>query len=148
MTVTFGTFVPCYERPEALLGTKAERVQRRESLLSKRNRKQPWSVLQASAPAHGEINRGFSNMKTTTVLAIALGLGSLAACNKNPNEQVADNIEANAENTADTIEANADNAADNMQANAENTADQVRNAGENKADAVRNSADADGNSAH
>ncbi len=48
-------------------------------------------------------------MKTTTVLAIALGLGSLAACNKSPQEQTADNIEANAENTADTIEANADN---------------------------------------
>ena len=75
-------------------------------------------------------------MKTTTILAIALGLGSLAACNKSPQEQTADNIEANA-----------DNAADNMQANAENAADMVRNEGENKADAVRNSADADGNSA-
>ena len=52
-------------------------------------------------------------MKTTTILAIALGLGSLAACNKSPQEQTADNIEANAENTADTIEANVDNAADN-----------------------------------
>ena len=48
-------------------------------------------------------------MKTTTVLAIALGLGSLTACNKNPQEQTADNIEANAENIADTIEANAEN---------------------------------------
>ena len=51
-------------------------------------------------------------MKTTTILAIALGLGSLAACNKSPQEQTADNIEANADNTADTMEANADNAAD------------------------------------
>ena len=76
-------------------------------------------------------------MKTTTVLAIALGIGALAACKQSPQENTADNIEANAENTADTIEANADNAADNLQANAENTAD-----------AVRNSADADGNSAH
>ena len=76
-------------------------------------------------------------MKTTTVLAIALGLGSLAACNKSPQEQTADNIEANAENVADNIEANA-----------ENTADAVRNAGETKADAVRNGADADGNSAN
>ena len=56
-------------------------------------------------------------MKTTTVLAIALGLGSLAACKQSPQEQTADNIEANAENTADTIEANADNTADNLQAN-------------------------------
>ena len=53
-------------------------------------------------------------MKTTTILAIALGVGTLAACNKTPQEQTADNIEANAENTADTIEANADNASDMM----------------------------------
>ena len=79
-------------------------------------------------------------MKTTTVLAIALGLGSLAACNKNPTEQTADNIEANAENTADTIEANADNASDMMEANADNAADMVRNEGDKKADAVRNGA--------
>ena len=46
-------------------------------------------------------------MKTTTLLAIALGVGALAACNNSPKEQTADNIEANAENTADTIEANA-----------------------------------------
>ena len=65
-------------------------------------------------------------MKTTTILAIALGLGSLAACNKSPQEQTADNIEANAENTADA----------------------VRNEGEQKADEVRNSADMDGNSAN
>jgi hypothetical protein len=102
----------------------------------------------AQARARMMNNRGKQLMKTTTVLAIALGLGSLAACNKNPQEQTADNIEANAENTADTIEANADNAADTMQANAENTADAVRNQGEQKADEVRNSADADGNSAH
>ena len=95
-----------------------------------------------------ETNRGMQIMKTTTVLAIALGLGSLAACNKSPQEATADNIEANAENVADTIEANADNAADNIQANADNAADAVRNAGEVKADSVRNGADADGNSAN
>ena len=83
-------------------------------------------------------------MKIATVFMIALGVAALGACNKNPQEQTADNIEANAENTADTIEANADTSAENMQANAENTADAVRNAGERK---VRNSADADGNSA-
>ena len=33
-------------------------------------------------------------MKTTTILAIALALGALTACNKSPNEQAADNIEA------------------------------------------------------
>jgi hypothetical protein len=92
-------------------------------------------------------NRG-TFMNKTTVLAVALGLGALAACNQSPKEQTADNIEANAENVADNIEANADNMSDNMQANASNTADAVRNAGENQADAVRDSADADGNSAH
>ena len=87
-------------------------------------------------------------MKTTTLLAIALGVGALAACNNSATEQTADNIEANAENTADTIEANAENASDTLQANAENAADEVREAGENQADAVRNSADADGNSSN
>ena len=86
-------------------------------------------------------------MKTTTVLAIALGLGSLAACNKSPKEQVADNIEANADNTADMMEANVDNAADAMQANTENAADAVRNVGDNQADAVRN-ADNNATKAH
>ena len=80
------------------------------------------------------------NMVVDIPIAIALGLGSLAACNKNPTEQTADNIEANAENTADTIEANADNASDMMQANADNAADMVRNEGDQKADAVRNGA--------
>jgi hypothetical protein len=65
-------------------------------------------------------------MKTTTLLAIALGVGALAACNNSATEQTADNIEANAENAAD----------------------EVREAGENQADAVRNSADADGNSSN
>ena len=92
--------------------------------------------------------QGSENVKTTTVLAIALGLGALAACKQSPKEQTADNIEANAENVADNIEANADTVSDNLEANAQNTADAVRDAGENKADAVRNGADADGNSAH
>jgi hypothetical protein len=87
-------------------------------------------------------------MKAITVLAVGLGLCALGACNKNPNEQAADNIEANYENTADTMEANVDNAADAMQANTENAADAVRNVGEEQADQVRNSADADGNSAN
>ena len=76
-------------------------------------------------------------MKLTSTLAIVLALGALTACNKNPNEQAADNIEANADNTADMMEANVDNAADAMQANTENAADAVRNAGDNQADAVR-----------
>jgi hypothetical protein len=81
------------------------------------------------------------NVKKFTVLAVALGVGALAACNQSPREDAADNIEANAENVADNIEANADNAADNMEANADNAADATRDAGDAKADAVRNGAE-------
>ena len=88
-------------------------------------------------------------MKTTTVLAIALGIGALAACKQSPQENTADNIEANAENTADAIEANADNVPGvTVNDTADNAADAVRAEGENAADAVRNGADADGNSAN
>jgi len=86
--------------------------------------------------------------KISTAFAVALGVAALAACNQSPQEQAADNIEANAENVADTIEANAEAVTDNMQANAENAADTVRAEGENAADATRNGADADGNSAN
>ncbi len=87
-------------------------------------------------------------MKITTTLAIALGVTALTACNNSAKEQVADNIEANAENTADMIEENGDAMSDNMEANAQNTADAVREAGEKNADMMRNGADADGNSAN
>jgi ABC-type transporter MlaC component len=86
--------------------------------------------------------------KISTAFAVAFGVAALAACNQSPQEQAADNIEANAENVADTIEANAEAVTDNMQANAENAADTVRAEGENAADATRNGADADGNSAN
>ena len=51
-------------------------------------------------------------MKSTTVLAIALGIGALAACKQSPTEQAADNVEANYENVADNLEAGTANAAD------------------------------------
>jgi PBP1b-binding outer membrane lipoprotein LpoB len=86
--------------------------------------------------------------KISTAFAVAAGVFALSACNQSPKEEVADNIEANAENTADTIEANAENVTDVMQANAENAADEVRAEGENAADQVREGADADGNSAN
>ena len=66
-------------------------------------------------------------MKKTTILAIALGLGSLAACNKSPQQQAADNYEANA-----------DNAADAMKSAADNKSDAMKNAADNKADAIKN----------
>ena len=79
-------------------------------------------------------------MKTTTVLAIALGLGSLAACNKTPKEQTADNIEANAntEAAADNMTASTDNAADAMKESAENKADAMKDAADNRTDAIKN----------
>jgi len=80
-------------------------------------------------------------MKTTTILAIALGLGSLAACNKNPQDQAADNYEANVDNAADTMQENVDNAADQMTANADNASDAMKAAADNKADAMKDAAD-------
>ena len=86
--------------------------------------------------------------KISTALAVAFGAAALAACNQSPQEQAADNIEANAENVADVIEENTENAADAVEANGENAADAVRAEGENAADATRNGMDADGNSAN
>jgi hypothetical protein len=102
--------------------------------------------------------QGIDPMKTSTTVVVALALGALAACNQSPQENTADQIEANAENAADVIEANTENVADTLEANAdtaadatraagENAADQTRAAGENAADEARNGADADGNSA-
>jgi hypothetical protein len=87
-------------------------------------------------------------MKLTTTLALAFGIAALAACNKSPQENAADQVEANTENTADMIEANGSNAAEAVEANTQNAADQVRAAGENTADQIRNGPDADGNSAN
>ena len=86
--------------------------------------------------------------KISTALAVAAGVFALSACNQSPQEQAADNIEANAENTADMIESNTENAADMVEANGQNAAEDVRAAGENAADEVRNGTDADGNSAN
>src|SRR5690348_13921943 len=85
--------------------------------------------------------KGEKTMKTTTVLAIALGLGSLAACNKSPQQQAADNYEANVDNSADMMESNVDNAADQMTANADNASDAMKAAADNKSDAMKNAAD-------
>jgi hypothetical protein len=120
----------------------------------------PWNRL--AAPLFltvAQNNRGYNPMKISRILIIALGIGGLAACNQSPQENRADQIEANAENTADVIEANTENVADALEANAgtaadatraagENAADQTRAAGENAADRARNGADADGNSAN
>ena len=76
-------------------------------------------------------------MKVFSTIAIALAMTALAGCHKSANEAVADNVEANAENTADAIKTSGDN----MEAAADNQADAVRAAGDNTANAIR-----DGNS--
>lgn len=73
-------------------------------------------------------------MRLTTTLAIAIGLGTLAACAESPQEEAAEataeNIMENAENTAENIMANADNAAENVMDTAANEAEAVENTGE------------------
>ena len=61
-------------------------------------------------------------MKITTTLALVAGLAALAACKQNPQQNAAENIEANAENTAENITAVANNEAENIQASAANEA--------------------------
>jgi len=92
------------------------------------------------APLRGrETNhQGEAAMKTTTVLAIALGLGSLAACNKSPTEQAAENVESNYGNAAENIEATTSNLGEAIESNGENAASEVKSAGENTASAIKN----------
>jgi hypothetical protein len=111
--------------------------------LKQRNRNRRRRVLhlrEAASRARLVNNRG-SIMKTTTILAIALGLGALGACHKNPQTQAADNYEANVDNSADTMVANVDNAADNMTAATDNAADAMKGAAKNKANAMKGAAD-------
>jgi hypothetical protein len=113
-------------------------------LLSGRNGRPQISVLGFRTAANADettIGEEKRIMKPTTILAIALGLGSLAACNKSPEQNAADNYEANADNAADQMEANVDNAADQMTANAENASDAMKAAADNKSDAMKNAAD-------
>lgn len=77
-------------------------------------------------------------MKKMLVTAAAFGLVSLAACNGSPQEQAADNIEANSEAVADNLEDAADNAStEGMSDGLENRADAVRATGQNQAEDMR-----------
>jgi len=89
---------------------------------------EPLLALRALGRLHCHI-RGMP-MKITTTLAVAVGLAALAACNKSPQENAAENITDTTNNTAE-----------NITENAENKADAVKNAAENKAEAVKNAAD-------
>ena len=96
------------------------------------------------APCAGAMNNDWGKqlMKTTTILAIALGLGSLAACNRSVLRNRPPTIMKRTSTTpADTMEANVDNAADNMTASTDNAADQMKDSAENKADAMKDAAD-------
>jgi len=87
-------------------------------------------------------------MNSLRIFAVAVAIAELAACNNSPQEQKADNIEANAEARADNLEEAADNAStEAREGSLENQADGVGEKGEEKADATRTSADIDGNSA-
>jgi len=100
---------------------------------------EPLLALRALGRLHCHI-RGMP-MKITTTLAVAIGLAALAACNKSPQENAAENITDTANNTAENITETANNTAENITENAENKADAVKNAAENKAEAVKNAAD-------
>lgn len=78
-----------------------------------------------------------------TALTIAVGFATLAACNKSPQEQAADNIQDNAEIVADTLEEAADNASTDAAADSlQNQADATREAGDDAAkDLTTNDAD-------
>lgn len=73
-------------------------------------------------------------MKKVFILGMVMGLATLSACSKSPQEQVADNIEANAEMTADNLEDAADNTTGAAADALENQADATRATGDNMAD--------------
>ena len=74
-------------------------------------------------------------MKKIAFVLAAAGLVSVAACNRTPTEQAADNLSDNLEVQADNLEAMADNATTaNDQAALLNASENV----ENQADAVEN----------
>jgi outer membrane PBP1 activator LpoA protein len=78
-------------------------------------------------------------MKKAMILGVAI---ALAACSQSPQEQAADNIQANAEMMADNLEAAADNATGATADALSNQADATRAMGDNMAeDLTTNDAD-------
>jgi hypothetical protein len=88
--------------------------------------------------ADEDITTGEMLMKSTTILAIALGVGALAACNKSPTEQAAENVESTYGNAAENVEATTSNAAEAIESNASNASSDVKAAGKNEASAIKN----------
>jgi hypothetical protein len=119
--------------------TASEKL-RRGRIVSQPEQLQSPSVLQfrRARCGHRENIQGKQPMKTTTILAIAFGIGALAACNKSPTEQAAENVESNYGNAAENVEATTSNLSDAIQANGENAASEVKDAGKNTASEIKN----------
>jgi len=75
-------------------------------------------------------------MKKFALVLAATTLLPLAACNRTPTEQAADNLSDNLEVQADNLEAMSENAADMGDANTAAALDNASEATENRADAV------------
>jgi hypothetical protein len=75
-------------------------------------------------------------MKKFAVILAAASLVSVAACNRTPTEQAADNLSDNLEVQADNLEAASENAADAGDANPAAALENASEATENRADAV------------
>lgn len=73
-------------------------------------------------------------MKKIALVAVAAGLMSVAACNRTPTEQAADNVSDNMEMQADNLEDMADNATGNDAAALTNASENM----EDQSDAVEN----------
>ncbi len=77
-------------------------------------------------------------MKKIFALSAVAALAALSACNSSPQEQAADNIEANAEAVADNFDAAADNATTPAAEDAlDNQAAATREIGDQKAEDMR-----------
>jgi len=97
----------------------------------------PRNQLARSSILFDWIERG-TTMKKMFVFTAAASLAALAACNNTPQEQAADNIEANSEAVADNLEDAADNVSTEAASDGlENKADAVRATGQNQADDMR-----------
>lgn len=74
-------------------------------------------------------------MKKIALVAVAAGLMSVAACNRTPTEQAADNVSDNMEMQADNLQDMADNTTGNDAAALTNASENM----EDQADVVENS---------
>lgn len=76
-------------------------------------------------------------MKLSRLALVGLGVVALAACNRSPTQNAADNVRDAAQNQADALQ----NQASNMVDAAQNRADALENRASNIVDAAENRAD-------